>query len=84
MKEEEEENAKPMLVMKDEQTGDRYARMVQHKGTRERDDGGWIVADVLAELRAWGHQGGEGGHIILKSDGEAAIMSLIDEVAKRL
>ena len=84
MKEEEEENAKPMLVMKDEQTGDRYARMVQHKGTREGDDGGWIVADVLAELRAWGHQGGEGGHIILKSDGEAAIMSLIDEVAKRL
>ena len=29
-------------------------------------------------------RGGEGGHIILKSDGESAIMSLIDEVAKRL
>ena len=39
MKEEEEKSATPMLVMKDEQTGDRYARMVQHKGTREGEDG---------------------------------------------
>ena len=46
-----------MLVMKDEGTGERYARMVEHKGLREGEDGAWIVSDVLAELRSWGHQG---------------------------
>ena len=73
-----------MICMKEEETGDRYARMVEHKGTSQGEDALWIVMDVIAELRSWGHQGGEGGKLIIKSDGEPAIMSVVDEIAKRL
>ena len=46
--------------------------MVAHKGLDE-EEGDLIVTDVLEELNSWGHQGGEKGHVILKSDGEQAI-----------
>ena len=49
-----------MIVMKDESTGEKYARIVQHKGIREGEDAMWIVSDIIAELKAWGHQGGSG------------------------
>ena len=74
----------PMMIMKDERTGERYGRMVEHKGLREGDDGTWIVSDMVRELRTWGHQGGEGGHIILKSDGEPAMQAVMDSIAQRL
>ena len=74
----------PMLIMKDEQTGEVYARMVEHKGLREGEDGTWIVSDIIAELKSWGHQGGEAGNVILKCDGEKSISAVIEEVAKRL
>ena len=74
----------PMMVMKEEASGEAYARMVEHKGLREGEDGTWIVSDILAELRSWGHRGGEGGHLILKSDGESSIVAVVDEVARRL
>ena len=74
----------PMMIMKDESTGERYARIVEHKGLREGEDGTWIVSDMVRELRAWGHQGGEGGHIIVKSDGEPTMKAVMDAVAQRL
>ena len=49
----------PMLVMKDEQSGEVYGRVVEHRGLREGDDDSWIVSDVLAELKSWGHRGGK-------------------------
>ena len=42
----------------------------------------WLIKDFAAELRAWGHQGGDGGKIILKSDGERSIKAFRDAVAK--
>ena len=83
-KEEEEKHLHPMLVMKEESTGERYARMVEHKGLHEGDESSWVVSDVIAELRPWGHQGGESGHLVIKCDGENAILTVIEEVAKRL
>ena len=74
----------PMLVMKEEGTGEVYARMVAHKGLGEGEEGEWIVTYVIDELKSWGHQGGEGGHVILKSDGERAICAVLDEVARIL
>ena len=35
------------------------------------------------ELRSWGHQGGDGGHVILTCDGENAIKAVRDELARR-
>ena len=58
--------------------------MVAHSGLCEGDEGTWIVSDILEELKAWGHQGGDRGHLILKSDGERAKGAVLDEVAKRL
>ena len=29
---------------------------------------GWLIKDMHEELAAWGHSGGEKGHIILKSE----------------
>ena len=74
----------PMLVLKEEKDGEVYARMVAHKGLHEGEEGTWIVSDILEELKSWGHQGGEKGHVILKSDGERAIGAVLDEVARKL
>ena len=81
---EQQGDANPMLVMKDEQSGEVYARVVEHKGLREGDDGSWIVSDAVAELKAWGYQRGESGSVILKCDGEKSITAVIEEIARRL
>ena len=44
----------------------------------------WLIRDITAELKSWGHQGGEGGGIILKSDGEKSIKALRDVVGRYL
>ena len=44
----------------------------------------WLIRDITAELKSWGHQGGEGGRIILKSDGEKSIKALRDAVGRYL
>ena len=52
----------PVLVMLDEQTGERYARVVAQKGLGDPEHADWLIKDLAEELRAWGHTGGEGGH----------------------
>ena len=42
----------------------------------------WLVKDISEEFKSWGHHGGQTGHIILKSDGEAAIKAVRDAVAR--
>ena len=64
-------NENPMLIMLDEGTGDKYAHAVGQKGLGGgSEEMQWLVADLHEELKAWGHHGGDGGHIILKSDNE--------------
>ena len=65
----------PILVMVDESTGEKYARVVSHKGLGPAGEADWAVQDASEELRAWGHQGGAGHRLILKSDGEPAIVA---------
>ena len=79
-----EAGTNPMLVMVDEQSGEKYARVVNHKGLKDQANDGWIVADIIEELRTWGHAGGDGGHLIIKSDGESSIRLIVETVAKTM
>ena len=81
-KADEEANANPVVVVVDEDTGEKYARAVGHKGIGHQREMDWLIKDMSLELKAWGHPGGEGGHIILKSDGEKAIVAVRDTLAK--
>ena len=49
---------RPMMVMVDEATGNKYMRVVPHKGMGEDGDNSWLVKDIHQELKAWGHPGG--------------------------
>ena len=42
----------------------------------------WLIKDMAEELKAWGHAGGEKGHIILKSDGERSIVAVREALAR--
>ena len=74
----------PMLVMVDESTGNRYARAVQQKGVGEDGEMGWLVEDMVKELKSWGHPGGGDNPLILKSDSEPAMLALRNAVAAYL
>ena len=81
-KEDETAHKNPLLVMVDEETNDKYARAVGQKGLGQSGEMDWLVRDMSAELKAWGHGGGSSGSIILKSDNENAIAAVRDAVAK--
>ena len=68
-----------VLAMKDESTGNRYLRAVGHKGVEGMD---WLVKDLHEELKSWGHMGGTGGSIVIKTDGESSIVALREALAK--
>ena len=67
---------RPMMVMIDESTGNKYMRAVDHKGLGPEGDNSWLVKDMHQELKSWGHPGGGRNEIILKSDGEPAIVAV--------
>ena len=76
-------NENPMLVMIDEGTGDKYARTVGQKGLGGgAEDMQWLIGDLHEELKAWGHHGGEGGHIIFKSDNETPIVAVREALTR--
>ena len=78
----EEAHKNPLIVMVDESTGEKYARAVGQKGMGADNEMTWLVKDLSDELKAWGHPGGEAGHIILKSDGERSIVAVRDALAR--
>ena len=78
----EKADKNPLIVMVDESTGEKYARAVGKKGIGEENEMEWLVKDMSEEMKSWGHQGGDGGHIILKSDGERSIVALRTALAK--
>ena len=49
---------RPMMVMVDESTGNKYMRAVDHKGIGPDGDSSWLVKDMHQELKSWGHPGG--------------------------
>ena len=79
--EETEAAESPMFVMVDEEKGNRFARMVDHKGLEE-GEAEWLILDAAAEIRSWGHTEGEA--MILKCDNEAAIRTVRDALAMYL
>ena len=42
----------------------------------------WLIKDLHEGLQSWGHTGGSNGGIILKTDGEPAIVALRDTLAR--
>ena len=52
------------------------------KGLGQNGEMDWLVRDASAELKTWGHAGGESGSIILKADGEKPIGAVRDAIAK--
>ena len=76
------DRSNPMLVMEDETTKEKYARAVGQKGVGTEGEMDWLVKDIASELKVWGHAGGEGGSLILKSDSENAIVAVRTAVAK--
>ena len=73
-REDEPASSNPLFVMADEKSGARYARAVARKGLGTADEMDWLIQDISKTLKSWGHAGGAGGHLILKSDGEPALM----------
>lgn len=72
----------PVIVMVDEVIGEKYARAVGRKGLGDHGDMDWLIKDMSDELKAWGHPGGDVGHIIIKSDGERSILAVCEALAK--
>ena len=72
----------PILIMTDELTKEKYARAVGQKGLGADGNMDWLIKDLSAELRVWGHAGGEGGSVIIKSDSENAIVAVRNALAK--
>ena len=70
------------MVMVDESTGNKYMRAVDHKGLGPDGDNSWLVKDMHQELKAWGHPGGGQNPLILKSDGEPAIVAVREALAR--
>ena len=73
--EDEKAGENPILVAVDEGTGDKYARAAGSKGVGEEGEDHWLVKDLSAERKSWGHTGGEKSRIILKSDNEKSIVA---------
>ena len=83
-REDEKASSNPILVIVDEKSGSRYARLVGKKGLSGDGEMDWLVEDIVTTLKGWGHAGGAAGHLILKSDGEAAILAVKNAVMQRL
>ena len=70
------------MVMVDEATGNKYMRMIDHTGLGGDGDNSWLVKDMHQELKSWGHPGGARNALILKSDGEPAIVAVREALAR--
>ena len=57
-REDEKASSNPILVMLDEKSGSRYARLVGRKGLGTDGEMDWLIEDILITLKGWGHAGG--------------------------
>ena len=81
-KNDEKAKQNPLLVILNEETNEKYARAIGQTGIGTEGVMEWLVRDISEEFKSWGHAGGPGGHIILKSDGEPAMVALREAVAR--
>ena len=82
MSAEEEEDKSPNVIMVNEEANETFARCMARKGAGPEID--WAVRDMAEELKTWGHHGGGQSKLILRSDGEAAITALRDQLARMI
>ena len=80
--EEEKASQNPLMVMIDEEYGNRYMRAVGKKGLGEGNEMDWLIKDMHEELKSWGYPGGENNELILKSDGEPAIVAVRERLSR--
>ena len=80
--EDEKASSNPLLVMVDEETGDKYGRAIETKGVGDEGEQYWVVKDCSDELKSWGRLGGEGRRLIMKCDGEASMKAFRDTLGK--
>ena len=78
----EEASTNPLLVIADGRSGSRYARAVGIKSLGEAGSMDWMVEDISTTLKSWGHAGRSGGEIIIKSDGEPALLAVRNAIVK--
>ena len=50
-----EEGRNPLVVVTDEDTGDKYARAVGRKGVGENGEKDWLIRDISLKLKSWEH-----------------------------
>lgn len=81
-REDEDANKNPLIVMVNEDSGEKYGRAVGRKGMGENAEMDWLIKDMSEELKMWGHAGGIGGKLILKSDGERPIRKVAEALGK--
>ena len=81
-KDDEKASKNPLIVVAGDRAGSRNARAVGRKGTGEDGAMGWLIEDIGSILKSWGRAGGRGGVLVMKSDGEPAIVALGDAVMK--
>ena len=80
--EEEKASENPLVAMIDEETGNKYMRAVAKKGLGEGSEMDWLIKDMHEELKSWGYPGGENNELILKSDGEPAIVAVRERLSR--
>ncbi len=71
----------PVIVMIDERTKGKFARMIENKGIVGNE---WLIRSMRDELRSWGYpQGGKmEPKLTMRSDNEASIIALNNMLAK--
>ena len=68
--------------MTDETTGNKYMIMVDQKGLGKDGEMAWLVKDMHEELKSWGRPGGASNALIVKSDGEPAMVAVREALAR--
>ena len=50
----EEDKANPMIIVLNERTGEKYARLTGRKGLGQEGEMDWLIKDMSEELKLWG------------------------------
>ena len=80
--EEEKASENPLMLMLDDNNGNKYMRAVGKKGVDEGNDMDWLIIDMHKELKAWGYPGGGDDEVMLKSDGELTIRAVRERLSR--
>jgi len=80
-REDEKAHENPMIATVGQETSEKHARAIGHKGIGGGRDMDWLIKDMSDELKAWGHARGT-RELILKCAGGSAIRAVREALAK--